>query len=96
MKAKQPEENKKRKKGKRRGKRWILGLGLDGDDGHVRMTKGENFRLFGGSEDTHEEMQEKVIHFNEELARRKKTLEELSRPEIDEIAHDTGLKADED
>ncbi len=91
MKAEEPGK----KKGKRRGKRWLLGLGLDGADGHVRVTKGENFRLFGGSEDTHEEMQEKVIHFNEELAKRKKTLEDLTSPEIEDIAHETGLKDDD-
>ena len=90
MKAKEPGK----KKPKRRRKRWLLGLGLDASDGHVRVTKGENFRLFGGSEETHQEMQERVVHFNEELARRKKTLDDLSRPEFDDIAHETGLKDD--
>lgn len=92
MKAKEPGE----KKGKRRGKRWLLGLGLDGADGHVRVTRGKNFRLFGGSEDTHGEMQEKVIHFNEELARREKTLDDLTSPEFDDIANEAGLKDDDD
>lgn len=90
MKAKEPGK----KKPKRRRKRWLLGLGLDDGDGHVRVTKGENFRLFGGSEETHEEMQEKVIHFNEELTRREKTLDDLTPPEFDDIAHETGLKDD--
>ena len=40
----------KGRKRRRRGRRWILGLGLDGEDGHLRMTKGANFRLIGGSE----------------------------------------------
>lgn len=82
---------------KRRGRnarRWLLGLGLDGTDGHIRYTRGENFRLVGGSENTHGEMQEKVIHFNEELSRRKKTLDEITRPELDDIARETGLKQD--
>jgi len=90
VKAKEPGK----KKPKRRRKRWLLGLGLDDGDGHVRVTKGENFRLFGGSEETHEEMQEKVIHFNEELTRREKTLDDLTPPEFDDIAHETGLKDD--
>ncbi len=76
------------------GKRWMLGLGLDGNDGHLRCTKGQNFRLVGGSEDTHGEMQEKVIHFNEELSRRNMTLDQISKPEFDDIARETGLKQD--
>jgi hypothetical protein len=78
--------------GEQRGRRWIFGLGLDGKDGHVRYTRGENFRLIGGSQDTHGEMQEKVIHLNEELQRRSKTLDEISGDEFDEIARDAGLK----
>src|SRR4051794_35199273 len=35
----------------------LLGLGLDGD-GQVRITRGENFLLLGGSQTTHEEMQD--------------------------------------
>jgi len=70
----------------------LLGLGLDGKDGHVRITKGENFRLFGGSEDTHAYMQEKVIKFNEELSRKKKSLEQINREEFVEIAEKVGLK----
>jgi len=63
----------------------LLGLGLDGRDGHVRITKGPNFRLVGGSEDTHEVMQETAIKFNEELHRRGKRLEEVSPDEFLEI-----------
>jgi len=80
------------KKKVRRGRRWLLGLGLDGADGHVRITRGENFRLFGGSRETHEHMQEKVIRFNEEVAKRHKTLDQLTKPEIDDIAHKVGMK----
>ena len=83
---------KRGKKRVRRGKRWLLGLGLDGTDGHLRLTRGENFRLLGGSAETHGRMQEKVIRFNEEVGRRHKTLEDLSRPEIDEIADKVGMK----
>ena len=73
-------------------KALLLGLGLDGKDGHVRITKGENFRLFGGSEDTHAYMQEKVIKFNEELSRKNKSLEQINREEFVEIAEKVGLK----
>lgn len=75
-----------KKKAKRRRKTWLLGVGLDNDDGHTRVTKGENFALFGGSEKTHCQMQEKAIKMNEHLKRRGKTLENVSRQEFLDIA----------
>ena len=36
----------------------MLGVGLDNQDGQKRITKGENFVLVGGSEETHERMTE--------------------------------------
>ena len=33
-----------------RKKALLLGLGLDKDDGPFRITRGENYRLYGGSE----------------------------------------------
>ncbi|MCX6353605.1 MAG: hypothetical protein NTZ78_01730 [Candidatus Aureabacteria bacterium] len=64
----------------------LLGLGFDCKDGIWRVTRGRNFRLFGGSEETHEEMQEKAIKMNEQLDKRKKTLDDLSMEEFMEIA----------
>jgi hypothetical protein len=72
-------------------KAWLLGLGLDCRDGHRRFTRGENFLLFGGSQETHEVMQEKSVKFNEKLKERGKTLEELSRGEFVDIAQDIGM-----
>ena len=60
----------------------LLGLGLDNRDGHKRVTKGDNFYLVGGSEETHEKMTETAIKFNEKLARRGKKLQDLSREEF--------------
>ena len=34
--------------------RMLLGLGFDNKDGHKRYTKGDDFVLMGGSEETHE------------------------------------------
>jgi hypothetical protein len=75
---------------KARGKAVMLGLGLD-SDGHKRVTTGKNFVLVGGSEQTHEIMTEKAIKINEKLAAKGKELEEVSRQEFDDIAHDVGL-----
>jgi hypothetical protein len=70
----------------------LLGLGLDCKDGHVRITKGENFRLYGGSSQTHEMMQEKAIKFNEQLDKRHKTLDDIGEKEFRDISRSIGLK----
>ncbi len=69
-----------------RKKSMLLGLGLDNTDGEVRVTRGENFQLVGGSQGTHESMQEKCIKFNEKLHARGKQLEDLERKEFTDIA----------
>ena len=75
---------------KKRGKELILGVGLDGD-GHKRLTSGPNFVLAGGSKETHEVMTEKVIKLNEKLASKGKQLEEVSREEFTDLAHEVGM-----
>ena len=78
-------------KKKSQAKAMMLGVGLD-NDGHKRVTKGDNFTLVGGSKDTHEEMTEKAIKINEKLKSRGKTLESVSHEEFDDIAHAVGLR----
>ena len=78
-------------KPKQARKAVMLGVGLD-SDGHKRVTTGENFLLAGGSKETHEQMTEKAIKINEKLSARGKRLENLSREEFDDIAHDVGLQ----
>jgi hypothetical protein len=69
----------------------MLGMGLD-SDGHKRVTKGDNFALVGGSKDTHEQMTEQALKINEKLKARGKQLDQVSREEFDDIAHEVGLK----
>jgi len=69
----------------------MLGVGLD-SDGHKRVTKGDNFALVGGSEETHERMTETAIKINEKLKLRGKQLEDVCHKEFDDIAHEVGLK----
>jgi hypothetical protein len=78
-------------KPKRSRKAVMLGVGLD-SDGHKRVTKGDNFLLAGGSKDTHEAMTEKAIKINEKLSARGKRLENVSREEFEDIAHEVGLQ----
>ncbi len=67
-------------------KAMLFGVGLDNEDEHVRLTKGDNFRLVGGSEETHEAMQEKCVKFNEKLTFRGKQLENLEKTEFFDLA----------
>ena len=60
----------------------ILGLGLDNEDGHVRITRGKNFQILFGSEATHERMQETCIKINERLDKQGKTLGDLTHKDL--------------
>lgn len=71
---------------KRKSKATILGVGMDCDDGEVRVTNAENFVLVGGSHDTHECMQDRCIKFNEILDSRGKRVEDLERQELIDVA----------
>ena len=65
----------------------LLGVGLDNDDGHKRITTGPKFAVIGGSEETHERMTETVVKTFEELKQRGKALEEVETKELSEIIH---------
>jgi hypothetical protein len=65
----------------------LLGLGLDNEDGHKRVTTGEQFVLVGGSQQTHERMTETAVKTFEELKRRDKRLENVDPRELAEILH---------
>jgi hypothetical protein len=60
----------------------LVGLGLDNDEGHRRLTRAEDILLLGGSRETHETMQEMVIRFDEALRKRGKRLREASVDEV--------------
>lgn len=66
----------------------LLGLGLDNQDGQTRLTRGESFVLFGGSQDTHSAMQETVIKVNERLAKQGKRLQDVSPCELGDLLGD--------
>ena len=66
----------------------MIGLGLDNQDGHVRVTQGDNFSIFAGSEETHERMQRTCIKMNEKLARKGKQLADASHAEIRDLLAD--------
>ena len=63
----------------------LLGIGLDGKDGHHRVTSGNDFLIVGGSEETHGRFQELVIHLEATLKERGQSLRELDGAEFDEL-----------
>jgi len=60
----------------------LLGVGLDNADGHKRITEAEDILLIGGSEETHEKMQDVVIYFSEALQERGKRLKDAEPQEV--------------
>lgn len=63
----------------------MLGLAFDNDDGHTRLTRGKNFFLVGGTQETHGLMQETAVKINERLDKQGKRLEEVSVRELRDI-----------
>jgi len=74
--------------GSKKQKAMLMGVGLDNKDGHARITKGDNFVMVGGSEETHERMTETAIKVNEKLSAKGKALEEVSPKELIDIIQD--------
>ncbi|MEO7414503.1 MAG: hypothetical protein ABIZ81_14215 [Opitutaceae bacterium] len=74
----------KKKKPKRNGGA-LLGIGLDNEDGHKRVTTGEQFAILGGSAETHEKMTETVVKTFEELKSRGKRIHEVEHHELADI-----------
>jgi len=83
--SKKPEKPKKKSPGKKSAA--LLGVGLDNQDGHKRITTGEQFAVVGGSEETHGRMTETVVKTFEELKQRRKHLAEVEPTELAEIIH---------
>lgn len=67
--------------------RILLGLGLDNEDGHKRVTQAENFYIAGGSHETHEKLTETAMKTCEDLRHRGKTVSNVEQQELAEILH---------
>lgn len=59
---------------------------------HKRITKGDNFYLYGGDERRHDMMVEEVLLFNEILKTTGRTLNQLSRKEYYAIVREVKSK----
>jgi hypothetical protein len=65
----------------------LLGVGLDGTDGHRRLTRTEDFLIVGGAQQTHERLQETAIKFEEALQQRGKRLQDAEVGEVIDLLH---------
>lgn len=74
----------------RNHRRLLMGVGLD-SDGHARVTRGEDFVLVGGTEETHGRMRDHVIRLEEVLDDMGTDLQRASREEMREAARESGL-----
>ncbi len=63
----------------------LLGLAFDARDGHKRITRGKNFMLAGGSEETHGLMRETIIKVNERLDEGGRDLTDVTVDELREL-----------
>jgi hypothetical protein len=72
----------------RQRKAAMLGVALDAEDGHTRITKGDNFLLYGGSQETHGVMRETIEKINERLDERGQRLEDVSHRDLRNIVHE--------
>lgn len=69
----------------------IIGFGLDNDDGHTRITRGDAFELFDGSEKSHEEMAALCQILDEAFRDRGGSLATASKEEIKALVEELGL-----
>lgn len=63
----------------------LLGVGIDAEDGHTRLTRGKEFVLYGGSADTHARMQETVIKVVERLESRGRRIADAAPAELQDL-----------
>ena len=67
----------------------LLGLGLENQDGHKRVTQAERFSIVGGNEETHQTLTEVAIKTFETLDKKGKTLDTVKEEELNDIIHNS-------
>lgn len=71
--------------GKRKKIIRLLGVGFDGEDGHIRITKGENHDVLMGSAESHEYLQKLIQKIEEGLEAQGLNLDDLTPEEFSEF-----------
>jgi hypothetical protein len=70
----------------RRIRATLIGFGLDSCDSHHRVTRSDQSLVFGGSAETHAQLQETVLLMELELDRQGQRLGDLRPHELAELA----------
>ena len=60
----------------------LLGVGFDAEDGHVRITKGENYDVLMGSNESHEYIQQFIQKIEDGLKSKGLNLDDLTPEEF--------------
>lgn len=63
----------------------LLGVGFDSEDGHVRITKGENYDVLMGSDESHDYMQQLIQKIEDALKEQNLSLDDLTPEEFAEF-----------
>ncbi len=72
-------------RGKQTKMAHLVGVGLDNQDGHKRVTQAEQFSIVGGSKDTHEKMTETLVKTMEDVKKQGKRLETIENKELSDL-----------
>ena len=70
---------------------YLLGIALDNDDGHKRLTRADKFSIVGGSEETHDRMTETLVKTFEDLSKKGKELEQAEPQELADLIQKNSL-----
>jgi hypothetical protein len=70
----------------RRLRAAFIGFGLDNGDDEQRLTRSDQSLIFGGSAETHAELQQTVLRMERELERQGQGLGDLGPHELAELA----------
>lgn len=63
----------------------LLGVGFDAEDGHVRITKSDNYDVLMGSDESHDFLQKLIAKIEAELKYKDLKLDDLSPAEFSEF-----------
>lgn len=71
--------------GKRKKIVRLLGVGFDSEDGHIRVTQGENYDVLMGSDQSHEYIQQLLQKIEAQLENRGLSLDDLTPEQLGEF-----------
>jgi hypothetical protein len=69
----------------------LLGVGFDAEDGHIRISKGEKYDVFMGSDESHEYLQKLIYKIETALKDQGKSLNDLTPDEFIEFIETINL-----